>query len=220
MKVKTSSGIKRFQEHRELGSWFGKLLPIINSMDYCQPQQANEPGRKVPETNDEETNPEESHDDVVCKEESSPASSSRSFDWPSNGKRKYVPMPASRKKSRGQTESLLTEMKETMNTLKTLTSDTSFKEVLDFLKEESQSQAAKDIAFLKIMGALVQQPHLAVTSPVIAPMLGPRNQFRYGITNFRSHSSMVSQQRNMPEDLSGSQQETSFMQQMNNPNFP
>lgn len=40
MKVKTSSGIKRFQEDKELGSWFGKLLPIISSMDNCQPQQS------------------------------------------------------------------------------------------------------------------------------------------------------------------------------------
>ena len=97
MKVKTSSGIKHFQEHRKLEGWFGKLLPIINSMDYCQPQQAIEPGRKAPETNDEETNPEESHDDDVCEEESRPGSSSRSFDGASNGKRKYVLMPASRK---------------------------------------------------------------------------------------------------------------------------
>ena len=93
--------------------------------------------------------------------------------------------------SRGQTESLLSEMKETMNTLKTLASDTSSKEVLDFLKEESQRQAAKDVAFLKIMGASVQQPDLVVTSPVIAPMFELRNQFRYGMTNFRSNSSMV-----------------------------
>jgi len=44
MKVKTSSGIKRFQEDKDLGTWFGKLLPIISSMDNCQPEQAIEPG--------------------------------------------------------------------------------------------------------------------------------------------------------------------------------
>ena len=37
-----------------------------------------------------------------------------------------------------QTESPLTEINETMNTLKTLASDTSSKEILDFLNEESQ----------------------------------------------------------------------------------
>ena len=107
-------------------------------MDICQHQQAIEPGRKAPETNGQEANPEESHYDDVCEEEASQGSSSRSSDGASNAKRKYVPTPASRKKSRGKTESLLTEMKETMNTLKTLASDTSSKEILDFLIEESQ----------------------------------------------------------------------------------
>ena len=60
------------------------------------------------------------------------------------------------------------------------------------------------------MGALVQQPHPVVTSPVITP----------GMTNFRPNSSMASHQGNMRQDLKGSQQEMSFMQQMNNPNFP
>ena len=40
------------------------------------------------------------------------------------------------------------------------------------------------------------------------------------MTNFRPNSSMVSHQGNMLQDLSGSQQEMSFMQQMNNPTFP
>ena len=124
MKVKTSSVIKRLQEDKELRNWFGKLLPIISSMDNCQPQQAIEPGRKAPETNGEEANPEESHDDV-CEEVASQDSSSRSSNGVSNGKRKYITTPESRKKSRGKTESLLTEMKETMNTLKILASNTS-----------------------------------------------------------------------------------------------
>ena len=218
MKVKTSSGIKRFHENKELVSWFGKLLPIISSMNNCQPQQAIEPGRKAPETNGEEANPEESHD--ICEEEASQGYSSRFSDGGSNAKAKYVPTPACRKKSRGQTESLLTEMKETMDTLKTLAWDTSSKEILDFLKEESQRQIGRDDVFLKIMGALVQQPHPVVMFPVIPLISEPRNQFRYGMTNFRPNSSMVFHQRNMSQDLSGSQQEMQFMQQMNNPNFP
>ena len=111
MKVKASSGIKRFQEDKELRSWFGKLLPVISLMDNCQPQQAIEPGGKAPETNGEEANPDESHDDDICEEETSQGSSPKSSDGASNAKRKYVPTPVSRKKSRGKTESLLTEMK-------------------------------------------------------------------------------------------------------------
>ena len=75
-------------------------------MDNCQPQQAIEPERKVPETNGKEANPKESHVDKVCKEEESQGSSARSSDRASDGKRKYVPPSASRKKkSREKTES-------------------------------------------------------------------------------------------------------------------
>ena len=185
----------------------------------CQPQQAIEPGRKAPETNGKETNLEESHDDDISEEEALPGSSPRSSDKASKGKRKYVPTPASKKKSSGQTERLLTEMKDTMNTFKALASNTSSKELLDFLKEECQRSAARDDAFLKIMGPLVQQPHPVVTSPIIPPISKPRIQFRYGMTNFRPNSSMAFYQGNMPQDFSGFQQEMSFIQQMNNLNF-
>ena len=67
------------------------------------------------------------------------------------------------------------------------------------------------------MGPLVQQRHFVVTSPVIPPMSELRNLFQHGMTNFRPNSNMVYQGK-MPQDLSGSQQEVSFMQQMNNPN--
>ena len=94
-------------------------------MDSCQPQKAIEQGRKAPEINGKEANPEESHDDNVCEEEGSPDSSSRSSDEVLNGKKKYVPTPPSRKKSRVQDDSLLTEVKVTINKLKSLALDTS-----------------------------------------------------------------------------------------------
>ena len=61
----TSYGIKLFWEDKELGDWFGKLLPNISSMDNCQPQQAIEPGRRASETDGEEANLEESLDNDV-----------------------------------------------------------------------------------------------------------------------------------------------------------
>ena len=70
------------------------------------------------------------------------------------------------------------------------------------------------------MAALVQQPHPVITPPVIRPMSETRNQFRYGMTNFRPNSNMVSYQKSIPQDLSGCQEEMSFMQQINNLKFP
>ena len=54
---KKSSSIKRFKKDKKLGSWFGKFLPVISSMDNSQLQQATEQGWKAPETNGEEANP-------------------------------------------------------------------------------------------------------------------------------------------------------------------
>ena len=47
MKVKTWSGIEQFQQDKKTESWFGKSLPILSSIDICQPQQAIEPGRNL-----------------------------------------------------------------------------------------------------------------------------------------------------------------------------
>ena len=221
MKIKTSSDIKRFQEDKELGSWFGKLLPIISAMDNCV-----NPNRLL---NQEEKLLKLMAKKLILKKAMMMIfPKKRHFQALPQGplirhqKEKgnmYLHQPV-KKKSRGQTERLLTEMKDTMNTLKALASDTSSKELLDFLKEKCQRHAARDDAFLKIMGPLVQQPHPVVTSPIIPPMSKPRIQFRYGMTNFRPNSSMAFYQGNMPQDFSGFQQEMSFIQQMNNLNFP
>ena len=42
-KIKTKSGIQRFQEEKNYGIWFGKLMPFVSSMHSCQHQQAIEP---------------------------------------------------------------------------------------------------------------------------------------------------------------------------------
>ena len=43
MTMKTSSGIKRFQEDKNLGPWFNQLFPLVKSRESAQPEQAIEP---------------------------------------------------------------------------------------------------------------------------------------------------------------------------------
>lgn len=40
MKIKITSGVKRFQEEPEFGNWLDKLYPVITSMAICQPGQS------------------------------------------------------------------------------------------------------------------------------------------------------------------------------------
>ena len=43
LNIKNALEIKIFQENKQYGSWFSKLLPLIKSMDSAQPGQSIEP---------------------------------------------------------------------------------------------------------------------------------------------------------------------------------
>lgn len=150
MKIKTASGIKRFQEDKELGNWFGRLLPVISSMDHCQPEQAIEPGIADNDEEYEETS-------------ISPADLT-----PNSQKRKsYVPEITPKRKTM-KTETILGEIKEAMGSMKQLASDSSSKEILDFLKEESKRQSERDATFFQLMTTLLQpQQNQTPISPIV-----------------------------------------------------
>ena len=40
--IKTSTGIKRFQDENELGQWFDQLYPIVKTRDLCNPESGVE----------------------------------------------------------------------------------------------------------------------------------------------------------------------------------
>ena len=126
MTLKTASGIKRFQEDKELGNWFGKLLPVISSMDNCQPRQSIKLRPislpKIDEELDDEPEKSNEEDDPGTPESSDTLSSKSSKSSSSNKRRSYVPTPTVRKKSI-KTETILGEIKETVEALKTLSSD-------------------------------------------------------------------------------------------------
>ncbi len=44
--MKTASGIKRFQEEKNYGAWFGQLFALVKTRESCQPEQAIEPGEQ------------------------------------------------------------------------------------------------------------------------------------------------------------------------------
>ena len=205
MKVKPASGIKRFQEDKELGNWFGKLLPLISSMENCQPQQSIEPGQSQMDSSAE--NDTEVDDEKSDEEENpvTPDSSDSLASTPSGGlslkprKRKsYVPTPTVRKKSL-KTETVLGEIKETVQSSKTLSSENSLKDILEFLKEESRRLSERDNAFFQLMTNFLQ-PNPPTHSMYQPPQCPHTNNnpppadygFRYGMTNMRPASAAYS----------------------------
>ena len=105
MKIKTKSGIQRFQEEENYGIWFGKLMTFVSSMHSCQPQQAIEP------SNIEQFEITESTD------ESPQDSSTNDTNTKSKRKGLFVPIHETPKRKRKYpiSEDLISEIRETMN---------------------------------------------------------------------------------------------------------
>ena len=119
LKVKTTSRIKRFQEDQELGAWFSKMLQLVKTVDTCQPEQSVEPVN-------------------IC---SSSLSSSISMEGSSKNKWKQqsVPIHESKKNKKG-TEALLANIKSSVAEMKEILKNDPSRELLDFLKSESEQQ--------------------------------------------------------------------------------
>ena len=145
-----------------------------------------------------------------------------------------------------KSELVLEEIKEAVGTMKSIASDTSSKDILNFLKEESARQSERDDAFLKLMTTLIQQqPHASSslyppTTPTSFQQLQNRSspQFpQHSSPSPNQHESQASQSnqyffpstpaqpfRNLPHRSSPLSQNQAFTQsftgQLMNPDYP
>ena len=190
LKIKTSSGIKRFQEEKEFGTWFQKLFPIVSSMDSCQPEQSIEPTRHEPTRHEPE--------EVDEMEEDVPSSSK-------TPKRKtlFVPIHETAKRSKSTSiEKTMTMVQESLFELKeSFKNDTTSRDLLDFLKADSERQSQRDDMFLKLMANMCnnQQPTNSSQHHANVPHINdqqshyyqgnPRN--RYGMTSVLTPSNIT-----------------------------
>lgn len=134
MIVKTKSGISRFQESKELGAWFPRLLQIVSTMDSAQPDQAIEPSASCSGADKE---------NVV------------------GGKRRkdcMVTHEGSKKKAKSKYEQGLQEMREMMRDLRDSMREDPTKDLVKLLQEEAERQAHRDDVFLRTMSALLCAP--------------------------------------------------------------
>ena len=128
LKVKTTSGIKRFQDEKEYGSWFQKLLPIISSTDSCQPEQAIEPGHENLE--DDDSNGDESSTSTLNQPTSSTGNQPKKRNL-------FVPIHETARKSKKVTsERHMSEISSSINDIKAILENDPTKELLNFLKED------------------------------------------------------------------------------------
>ena len=180
LKIKKSSGIKRFQEEKQFGSWFNKLFAVVKSMDSCQPEQLLEPDCADDDLTSDKTRPD--HNDE--------AGSSSSPETVLNKKRKlFVPIHETNKKAKKRNSENIEESLKSIN--EALCNDPT-RELLEFLKEDSQRQEQRDDRFMNLMERMLTMPMQQQTVPVQptypwnamgspAPQTTPHH--RYGMSN-------------------------------------
>ncbi|XP_057296428.1 uncharacterized protein LOC130625365 [Hydractinia symbiolongicarpus] len=149
LKIKTASGIQRFQEDKNFGTWFNKLFAVVKSMDSCQPEQSLEPNC--------------AQAGVPSGSETTPPSSNETDNCPGNNKKRklFVPIHETTKKAKTWREENITQGLCDINNA--LSNDPTEK-ILDFLKEESDRQQQRDNRFMALLERMVTMP---VQQPIV-----------------------------------------------------
>ena len=156
-KIKTSSGIKRFQESKDYGESFSKLMQYVVTMDSCQRGQAIEPSAI-----EHQANPNISGNDLSSQVSvnNTSSSSSPSVDEESSKtkQKRFVPDRESRNKikKKESIENVFGELNSTLNEIKKSLSNDGTNELIQFLKEDSEKQAKRDNMFLNLISQMVQ----------------------------------------------------------------
>ena len=143
MKIKTASGITRFQEDKEYGAWFNQLFNVMKSTANCQPEQSIEPDSQ-------------NYGSSSDSEERGTNSNSSTKKQEKNKKRKlFVPIHETTKNASKKREENLNKALESIQ--ESLKNDPT-RELLSLLKEDSERQQQCDEKFFKLMERVLTTP--------------------------------------------------------------
>ena len=179
LKIKTASGITRFQEEKQYGSWFNKLFAVVKSMDNCQPEQSIEP--------DVEIDHHGSNEELPSGGDKTPSSAESNSGVAGPRKRKFVPIHETSRKS-----SKHADLAKTLDSINDALANDGTKELIEFLKEDSIRQQEKDDRFMNLMERMLT-PVTPPTQPqypwnvMVSPQNMAQHQHRYDQTlNFNN----------------------------------
>ena len=148
LKIKTESGIVRFQDGKDYGSWFNKLFGVVKSMDNCQPEQSIEPDVMMTMSTDDTH---ESIDDADFNT--------------SNGnseckKRKFVSIHESSRKVAKRLD-----LQKSLDEINDELANDSTKELISLFKEESNRQELREDRLMTLMERTLTPTPVSVPQP-------------------------------------------------------
>ena len=139
LKIKISSRAKRFQESKDYGEWFSKLMQYVVTMDNCQRRQAKEPS-----VIEHQASPNISGNDlsnqVSVNDSSSSSCPSVNKESSKTKRKRFVSDRESRNKikKKENIENVFGELSSTLNEIKESLSNGGTNELIQFLKEDSE----------------------------------------------------------------------------------
>ena len=187
--VKTSTGVKRVQDEKQLGAWFNQLFPLVQTRDSCNPDMAVESssslqlsdGEPVKRASDNRTPTDEQSSDGLDQGDDS-------------DKKQFVPIrKGRRKKVKSQNSS--SALSTAVELFEKVVNNDPTTQLIHFFKEENQRAREHE---LKLMELFMSQRQPAVSysagsSSIIFPGRSP-SPFA-GSSHCAGSSSMISPER-------------------------
>ena len=149
MKIKTASGITRFQEDKEYGTWFNKLFNVMETTANFQPEQSIQP----------DSQNYGSSSDSKEKGTNLNSSTNSGKQEKTNKRKLFVPIHETTKKASKKREESLNRALESSQ--KSLENDPT-REILSLLKEDSERQQQLDERFFTFMERILTTPVTAM----------------------------------------------------------
>ena len=168
--VKTSTGVKRVQDEKQLGSWFNQLFPLVQTRDSCNPDMAIESssslqlsdGEAVKRGSDNRTPTDEQSSDGIDKGDDC-------------DKKQFVPIKKGRRK-KVKSQNASSVLSTAVELFEKVVNNDPTAQLMSFFKEENQRAREHE---LKLMGLFMSQ-----RQPVVSYSAGPSSM----IPPERSHS--------------------------------
>ena len=141
--IKTATGVDRFQENKNYGSWFPMLFSLVKTRDSCQPERAVEPSSG-------------SSEDVYKRSgagspaESVGESEGSTDNGSSDDKKLFVPVKSRGKKRKNVASSAVKCMEKLLERDPT-------KDLLEFYREENEKARRHELQLMQMIMS-VQQP--------------------------------------------------------------
>ena len=168
--VKTSTGVKRIQDEKQLGSWFNQLFPLVQTRDSCKPDMAIESSSSLQLSDGEAVK--RGSDNRTPTDEQSRDGIDQGDDC---DKKQFVPIKKGRRK-KVKSQNASSVLSTAVELFEKVVNNDPTAQLMSFFKEENQRAREHE---LKLMGLFMSQ-----RQPVVSYSAGPSSM----IPPERSHS--------------------------------